>query len=124
MQRASSVNTVTVRHTGNLDGIGIMPNISSNWAGRTTGTGLGEYDGADFNPGFITVMREYQAKTPIQIPDAPPCHKCSMSIPVSIILFNIGVTLADLLDIYAYLLNHRHSVLTSSTAQPRTSHTT
>lgn len=82
MQRASSVQTVSVLDTGKID-LAIMPNVSSDWAGYVTDTSLSGYGGVDFSAGFASVAREYQAKTPMRIPDAAECDNCSISVPVS-----------------------------------------
>ncbi|CCC07899.1 unnamed protein product [Sordaria macrospora k-hell] len=80
MQRASSVQTVSVLDTGKID-LAIMPNVSSDWAGYVTDTSLSGYGGVDFSAGFASVAREYQAKTPMRIPDVAECDNCSISVP-------------------------------------------
>ena len=90
MQNASSLQTETVFRPGKIN-LQFTYNVSENWAAVTDSR---NYDDLSFNPRFSTVVREFQARTPIRVlHNNPGCANCSLSLPVSIVTsFNLSAT--------------------------------
>ncbi len=83
MQRASLVQTETALVPGETN-LQLTYNVSASWAGTTHGRAQQDLV---FDPSFSAVVRGFQARTPILVPESgPQCANCSLSVPVSTIL--------------------------------------
>lgn len=78
MQRASFVQTDVLTIPGNID-MQVTYNVSADWAGRSPDRGLRFMV---YLVGFSKVIREFQARSPIQVPSAK-CDNCSLTLPAS-----------------------------------------
>jgi hypothetical protein len=79
MQRASFIETVAMEQAS-FTNLYIVPNVSYDWAGTVTGrTGSGSLS---LNAGFSRVIRDFQARAPIQLSHVS-CDNCTAKISVS-----------------------------------------
>ena len=80
IQSVISVGTDDWKVEGVID-LQINANVTDDWAG--TMATISNTSVAKFSDGFAQVVREFQAKTPIEIPNAQPCENCSLTVQVS-----------------------------------------
>lgn len=80
MQRVISVKTTETMYPGTMD-LTIRSSLTDGWGG--TMIEQGNFSVARFAEGFLQTVQEFQAKTPITIPDAPPCDNCTLTVQVS-----------------------------------------
>ncbi|KAK0642079.1 hypothetical protein B0T16DRAFT_496649 [Cercophora newfieldiana] len=76
MQRASFVQTDVLSIPGNID-MQVTYNVSADWAGISPDRG---HTFMVFSSGYAKVVREFQARSPIQVPGAS-CDNCSLTLP-------------------------------------------
>jgi len=77
MQRASFVQTDVLSTSGNID-MQMTYNVSADWAGVSNDRG---HSSMVFQTGFSKVVREFQARSPIEVPGTK-CDNCSLTLPV------------------------------------------
>lgn len=83
MQRAILVQTETALVPGETN-LQLTYNVSAAWAGFMNDR---THRNIAFYPSFSTVIRGFQAGTPILVPESgPKCANCSLSVPVSTVL--------------------------------------